>query len=300
MTERTVIHLASSCAVRMNEPLWKHTTFKIGGPADYYSEPRTMPELVGLLSWAREQKLSCFVLGWGSNVLVQDGGVRGVVFRLKDAFEKTEWNGDLLYAGAGVHLPRLAKMCVVHGLSGLEPLVGVPGTIGGGLMSNAGTPRGELGPLVERVDVVDWEGRSLSLEKKELHFGYRSSNLVDRGVVIGAVLRLKAEDKNVIMRQIQTELDCRLQTQPVGTHNVGSIFRNPPGNFAGYLVEAVGLKGFKIGEAQFSQKHANFIVNCGRASSSDVLSLINTAKKKVAERFGVELTLEIRIVGEPA
>lgn len=284
--------------IRTEEPLWKHTTFKIGGPADFYAEVGTLTELSVALSWAREKKLPVFVIGWGSNILVQDGGIRGLVLRLRKVFEKVEWTPPWVYAGAGTHLPRLAKMSVSHGLTGLEPLVGIPGTVGGALISNAGTPRGEIGPTVERVDYVDWTGRPQSLEKPDLEFSYRSSNLSNRGVLTGAFLCLKPEGKNVIIRRIQEELSWRSQTQPVGTYNVGSIFRNPPGDFAGRLVEAVGLKGFKVGNAQFSLRHANFIVNSNRAPSHDVLSLIEQARARVADRFGIKLELEIKVVGE--
>jgi UDP-N-acetylmuramate dehydrogenase len=286
--------------IREREPLWRHTTFKIGGPADYYAPVSRLEELIEALSWARAARQPCFVMGWGSNILVQDGGIRGLVLRLKGEFETVEWTGARASAGGGVHLPKFAKMCLNHSLSGAEPLVGVPGTVGGALMSNAGTPRGEIGPLVEEVELIDWNGRRRHLKKRDLEFGYRSSNLVNRGVVARARLCLKPDGKNVIMRKIQSELEVRTQTQPVGTHNVGSVFQNPPNDFAGRLIETVGLKGHRAGGAQFSPKHGNFIVNVGHATSKDVLFLIALARTKVRERFGLELPLEIKVVGEPA
>ena len=286
--------------IREKEPLWRHTTFKIGGPADYYAQVATMKELQAALRWARAAGQPCFVIGWGSNILVQDGGIRGLALRLKGEFETVQWRGERAWAGGGVHLPKLTKMCMNHALSGTEPFVGIPGTVGGALMSNAGTPRGEIGPLVEEVELVDWSGRKKLFQRGDLKFAYRSSNLAGKGVVTRALLCLKPDGKNVIMRKIQAELKARAETQPVGTYNVGSVFQNPAGDFAGRLIEAVGLKGHRIGGAQFSPKHGNFIVNTGHASSSDVLSLIHLARKAVREKSGLDLSLEIRVVGEPA
>jgi UDP-N-acetylmuramate dehydrogenase len=283
--------------VKADEPLGRHSTFGIGGPADYYVEVKTEEQARDLVRWTAERGLPLFPIGQGSNLLVGDKGLRGVVVRLRGEFEELSFADESVVAGAGVALPYLAKQCAERGLEGAEPLAGVPGTVGGGLMTNAGTREGDLGSLIESVDVITPAGEVASLRRDEIVFSYRKSDLAGR-FVLRARLKLRRGDKNVILSKIQLQLTRRAQTQPLGTYNVGSIFKNPPGDFAARLVEAAGLKGHRVGGAQVSPRHANFIVNADRATAADVRALIDTVRRAVKEKFGVELELEIWQVGE--
>lgn len=267
-----------------------HTTFKIGGPADAYAEPATREQLRALAALG----VPTFYVGWGSNLLVRDGGIRGLVLRLRGDFEKLEFlGGGRVWAGAGVRCPAFVAAAAERGLGGAEFLVGVPGTIGGALVMNAGTREGEIGGLVESVETLEGV-----LPRRELSFSYRSSSL-QNSVVLGGVLSLKADDKAVIMKRVQQHQQKRLQTQPVHTYNVGSTFKNPPGHFVAKLIEEAGLKGSVCGGARISPMHANFIENFDGAKATDVLELVERARRAVRERRGVELELEMKVVGEP-
>lgn len=284
---------------RLDEPLARHTTFKIGGPADLFLDARDRDEVLKALRLAREARAPVFVLGWGSNLLVKDKGVRGLVLRLAGSFERVEFLADgKVRAGASVRVPQLVVSCARRGLSGLEPIVGVPGTVGGAVVMNAGTRDGEIGALVEEVEAVDpsaAEARTIS--KSELKFSYRASSLGDL-VVMTATLRLKPGDKGDIMALVARYQRKRLQTQPVHTFNVGSTFKNPPGRFAAKMIEELGLKGFVVGGARVSAMHANFIENFAGATARDVLALVDLIRERVRAAFGVDLELEMRVVGE--
>jgi UDP-N-acetylmuramate dehydrogenase len=284
--------------VRASEPLARHSTFGIGGPADFYVEVETESQIQKLVVWARDHHLPVFPIGQGSNLLIADKGIRGVVVRLRGEFENIHAeDGDTLAAGAGVTWPRLALHCAHRGLAGAEGLVGIPGTLGGGLMTNAGTPEGDTGALVQEVRILTPEGRPEVLTRQDLHFSYRHSNLPGK-LVLDVRLKLRRENKNDIMGRLRKQLSRRAQTQPLGTQNVGSIFKNPPGDYAARLLEAAGLKGFQIGGAQVSPRHANFIVNTGHATAQDVHRLIEAARRAVQEKFGVRLDLEVWPVGD--
>jgi UDP-N-acetylmuramate dehydrogenase len=283
--------------VKPGELLARHSTFGIGGPADIYVEAKTVPQARALFLWTKKRKLPLFPIGAGSNLLVGDKGIRGVVVRLRGEFEEVTFDGEQAEAGAGVTLPWLAKYCAERSLSGAEPLVGIPGTVGGALMTNAGTPEGDIGTLVASVDVLDEEGEVRSLARSEVHFSYRHSDLLGK-FVLKARLKLRRGERNDIIAATQHQLDRRAKTQPLGTYNVGSIFKNPPGDHAARLVEAAGFKGFKWGGAQVSPRHANFIVNAERASARDVRELIEKIRAAVQEKFGLRLETEVWLVGE--
>ena len=286
---------------KLDEPLAKYTTFRIGGSADAFLELKTREALSRALSFCRDRGLPFMALGFGSNLLVRDGGVRGVVARLRGEFEAVEFlPGGRVRAGAGARVPQLVTLCAERGLSGPEPIVGVPGTVGGALVMNAGTREGEIGPLVESVEAVDLETLALRrLPASELRFEYRRSNL--QNVVVTAVtLLLKPGVKADIMGRVQKLQQRRLQTQPIHTFNVGSTFKNPPGKFAAQMIEELGLKGHRVGGARVSPMHANFIENFDKASAADVLALVAELREKVRGRFGVALELEMKIVGEDA
>ncbi len=284
---------------RFGEPLAKHTTFKIGGPADVYVELKTEAEMADAVRLADEHGVPLTVVGCGSNLLVLDSGVRGLVLRLKGDFERlAAGGGTLLEAGAGVRLPKLIAWAGERGLGGSENLVGVPGTLGGSLVMNAGTREGEIGDIVREVRVLDRQTlRVVVLAPRELEFSYRASALDER-LVVGALLELKAGKRDDIITRIREFQQKRLATQPVHTHNVGSTFKNPPGQFVGRLIERAGLKGLRVGDARVSPVHANFIENMGRAKASDVLGIVAAVRDRIRSEFGVELELEMRTVGE--
>jgi UDP-N-acetylmuramate dehydrogenase len=225
------------------------------------------------------------------------GGVRGGVVRLRGEFEEVRFEGDTAHVGAGVLLPRFARQAAERGLTGAEPLCGIPGTLGGGLRTNAGTPEGDLGALVESVDVMDGEGSVRTAPRAELSFGYRRADL-GGGWALSAQLKLRPGNRNDILSSVDKQLARRTERQPLGTKNCGSVFKNPPGDFAARLIEAAGLKGHRIGGARVSPKHANFIENVDNASAADARQLIALIQNTVRDRFGTVLELEVWTVGE--
>jgi len=282
--------------VREDEPMSRHTTLAVGGPADHYVEVGSRDQLRRLNAFCRERGLPLFPVGQGSNLLVEDGGIRGVVVRLRGDFETFAFNGDEAAAGAGALMPALANACAEKGLAGAEFMAGIPGTLGGGLLTNAGTPEGDLGSIVQSVEVFD--GEFSSRPRERLEFSYRHANL-GGNIVTAVVLKFRRGDPGEIRALMQRQLDRRAERQPLGTFNCGSVFKNPPGDHAGRLIEAAGLKGLRIGGARISPKHANFIENTEKAGAADVKALIDLARARVKERFGVELELEVWRAGVP-
>ncbi|MBI3566402.1 MAG: UDP-N-acetylmuramate dehydrogenase [Elusimicrobia bacterium] len=284
---------------RFDEPLAPFTTFKIGGPADAFVPAGTPAEVLAVLRAARELDRPLFALGWGSNLLVRDRGVRGIVLKLDGEFERVEFpGGDRARSGAAVRVPQLVVACAEKGLSGLEPIVGVPGTVGGALAMNAGTRDGEIGPLTLEIVAADPKTAELRrLTKPELAFAYRHGPL-DGLIALSCLLQLKPGDKGDIMAVVARYQQKRLQTQPIHTYNVGSTFKNPPGRFAAQMIEQMGLKGHAVGGARVSPMHANFIENFAGAKASDVLALVDLIRERARATFGVGLELEMRVVGE--
>lgn len=284
---------------RFDEPLARYTTFKIGGPADAFVDVETREEVLSVLRVARDANVPFFMLGWGSNLLVKDRGVRGIVLRLAGEFSSVEFLGEgRVRAGSAVRVPQLVVACAEQGLSGLEPIVGVPGTVGGALAMNAGTRDGEIGPLVLEVEAADPEALKIrKLTKPELAFSYREGPLKDL-VGLSVLLQLKPGVKADIMTVVARYQQKRQQTQPIHTFNVGSTFKNPPGRFAAQMIEQLGLKGHAVGGARVSPLHANFIENFAGATASDVLALVDLIRERARANFGVGLELEMRVVGE--
>ncbi|MBI4347030.1 MAG: UDP-N-acetylmuramate dehydrogenase [Elusimicrobia bacterium] len=284
---------------RVDEPMSRHTTFHIGGPADALVAVHDEAQLARLYVFARRHALPVMLLGRGSNLLVLDRGIRGVVVRLKGDFERIEFpGGTLVRAGAGARLPQLAMDCAERGLTGVETLVGVPGTVGGGLVMNAGTREGEIGAVVRRVRIFEPElGKGAWIGGGALRFSYRKSNLENR-VVLAGELELKAGVKGDILARVRELQGRRSQTRPIHTFNVGSVFKNPPGRFVAQLIQEAGLKGLRRGGAKVSDLHANFIENDQGATAADVLGLVETLREAVRSRFNVELELEVKVVGE--
>jgi UDP-N-acetylmuramate dehydrogenase len=284
---------------RLDEPLARYTTFKIGGPADVFVEARDAAEARAALRAAAAAGRPAFALGWGSNLLIKDRGVRGLVLRLAGDFERLEFlDGARVRAGAAVRVPQLVVACAEKGLGGLEPIVGVPGTVGGALAMNAGTRDGEIGPAVLEIEAVDpATGDALRLAGSDLRFAYREGPL-DGRVALSALLQLKPGIKGDIMAVVARYQQKRQQTQPIHTYNVGSTFKNPPGRFAAQMIEELGLKGTTVGGARVSPMHANFIENFASAKAADVLALVDLIQERVRAVFGVGLELEMRVVGE--
>ncbi len=286
-------------ALLREEPLARHTYLRIGGPAEYFATPTDLDELAALVTWARAHKLDTRVLGGGSNIVVADEGVRGLVISLRRACDTTRFDGDLVRAGAGVMLPALARAAAEHDLGGLEFAIGIPGCIGGALQSNAGVGDGrDIGTLVESVDVLDGDTRR-SLSRAALTFGYRTSSLRGSGlIVLEAALRLHERPRAQIDADMQRLLGARQASQPTAEPNAGSMFRNPPGDYAGRVIEAAGGKGMAVGAARVSLLHANFIVHDGSARAADVAALMLEVQARVRAAFAIDLVPEVEWWGD--
>ncbi len=284
--------------VRASEPMARHTTFRIGGPADLYCVCDTLTDLSVCLGILAEERMPHVVLGKGSNVLVADRGYRGAVLVLGKEFRKHRIVGERILAGSACILAALVQEAYSQGLSGLEFAVGIPGTLGGALAMNAGSKDSWIQDVVDRVTVYSAEEGLLSLKREDVRWGYRRSDLSTRGVVVEAALRVRAGDPVRIRRSMESVFRTRKRTQPVGSPSAGSVFMNPPDNSAGRLVEVAGLKGATVGGAQVSTVHANFIVNAGGASAADVASLVRLMRREVRANAGVDLIPEIRFIGE--
>jgi UDP-N-acetylmuramate dehydrogenase len=281
--------------VRLREPLAPHTWLGIGGPAQYFAEPRSIDELQTLVRRAAAEGLPIRVLGGGSNLLVRDDGVPGLVLRLSaPAFHHIEAAKQIVTAGGGARLGHVVSTAVRSGLAGLETLVGIPGTIGGALHGNAGSHGGDIGQWTCQADVMTREGEIIQRSRDELVFAYRHSSL-DELVILQAQFQLETEDPQELTKRMQKQWIVKKAGQPLAHQSAGCIFKNPRGISAGMLIDQAGLKGTRIGGAEVSDRHANFIVVDREASSHDVLQLIDLMRSRVAEQLGVELELEIEI-----
>lgn len=290
--------IAGSHQILENEPMSRHTTFRVGGPADVLFLPESEEQLIGALSIAREAGVNCVVIGNGSNLVVRDGGIRGLVIALGEGMAAIVRTGDTLTAGAGASLARVSAYAQASGLAGLEFASGIPGTLGGGCAMNAGAYGGQLSDvLIDARVLLDGAVRTLTVE--EMQMGYRTSlPLRQGGIVISARFGLTPDDPEAIAARM-SELNARRRDkQPLNYPSAGSTFKRPEGYFAGTLIEQAGLKGKSVGGAQVSEKHAGFIVNTGEATATDILALIDIVQAEVAARFGVRLETEVRILGE--
>lgn len=276
-------------------PLKNKTTLRIGGKAQYFSEPKNLDELQSLFALAEKRGIPVRVLGAGSNILADDKGVAALVVRLSaPSFREISSKGNLIYAGGGASLWQILKYAQRRGLSGLEFLAGIPGTLGGALVMNAGAWGKNIAKSVEEVVVMDYNGNVELLNKKDLRFSYRKSNL-DKYVILSAFLKVAKKNKDGIGNRIKKYLENRRKGQDNSYPNAGCIFKNPSGETAGRLIDLCSLKGKRIGGAVISCKHANFILNVRGASSKDVLKLISLAEKEVKRRFKIDLEPEIKI-----
>jgi len=276
-------------------PLAPYTWYGLGGPADYLITPQSREQIAEVLQRCREHQLPVRVLGFGSNLLVGDEGVRGVVIRLENpVFCEFKFEGTTLKAGAGANLNKLVLESVRKGLAGLEALTGIPGSIGGAVRMNAGGRFGDLGSVVQRVTVMNLEGQVFEKAKPELVFDYRSTNITAK-LILEATIELTESDPESLLQVVKEVWIYKKNTQPLDTHNAGCIFKNPRGMSAGALIDRAGLKGTQIGGAVVSEKHANFFIAEKGCRSSDVRQLIDLVRTKVREKFDVELELELEI-----
>jgi UDP-N-acetylmuramate dehydrogenase len=283
--------------VLFNAPLRDYTSFRIGGPADVLVMPADVEDVSRLIRQAKAADIPMFVLG-GTNLLVRDHGIRGIVVSLAKMKSVTEEPGHVLYAEGGAGMPTLMQHATGRGLSGLEWAAGIPGTVAGCVVMNAGTKLGEMKDCVKAVRVVDPAGRIVDCPASAIRFSYRRA-LLPRGIVVGVWVQLTPAPQGRIQATVKEYLRYRKDTQPLTLPNAGCVFKNPGHDAAGRLIEAAGLKGARVGDAQVSDKHANFVVNLGHAKAADVIALIKKVGRTVEERTGLTLELELKIVGEP-
>jgi UDP-N-acetylmuramate dehydrogenase len=281
----------------MNESLKKHTTYGIGGPADLMIFPKSKQDLIKVIEIINENKIQLTILGSGSNVLVSDNGIRGAVISLKNSLKKIEVDNNILYAECGTMLGKIVKHAVKNNLIGLENLNGVPGTLGGALIMNAGAWGGEISENLIHVEIMNSNNEIQKIQKKDLNFSYRQSSFNKDDILLSAKFNLKKADKDIIKENFIEAQSGRKKSQPLNKRSAGSLFKNPKNNSAGKLLDEAGLKGFSIGDAKISEKHANFFINDGDATSKDMLMLIKKAHKEVKDKFNVNLSLEVKLMG---
>ncbi len=289
-------------SLKVAEPLARYTSIKVGGPADYFLDIQNSTSLARVLGTLNGHSVPYHILGRGSNVLVSDRGVRGAVIRLGSGFKEIQWRETELEArvivGAAFPVARLVRVAVARGYTGLEFAEGIPASVGGALVMNAGAYGCEMDKVVERVEGVTSDGQAVAFSRQDLAFSYRSVRLPLGTVVTRVEMRLGRGEAREVSRKISELTKRRKNSQPIGRPNAGSMFRNPPGYIAGRLIEEVGLKGTKVGRAKISERHANFIVNLGGASADEVRRLMELAGTAVKNRWGVQLEPEIQFLGE--
>jgi UDP-N-acetylmuramate dehydrogenase len=278
-----------------NEPLAPYTWYRIGGAARWMIRPRNVEELRDASIRCVENDIPIYVLGLGANLLVGDQGVSGAVFRLEEEHWRTvRFEGNLVHAGAGVDMQKLIVRTVRQGLAGIECLAGIPGTIGGGVRMNAGGKFGDIGAVVKTVQVMDVEGTAFERTKDDLVFDYRSTNIAAK-FILGATLELDEDDPERIMKRMKEVWMFKRNSQPLNTKNAGCIFKNPRGLSAGALIDQAGLKGMRVGNAEVSDKHANFIIAHPGCKADDVLKLVKIIQEKVWEKNEIHLESEVKI-----
>lgn len=285
--------------IRVQEPMSRHTTFRAGGPTDYYVEPETRQELWAVLDLCRQWGMPYYILGNGSNLLVGDKGYRGVMVALGKSWAGVEAEGCRIRAGAGALLSAAARLALKESLTGMEFASGIPGTVGGAVVMNAGAYGSELSDVLGQVTVLTTEGQVQRLSSEELELGYRTSCVSSRKyVVLEAEFLLSAGEEAEIRHRMEELAAKRRARQPLEYPSAGSTFKRPPGYFAGKLIEEAGLQGFSVGDAQVSEKHCGFVINRGEAAASDILMVCREVQRKVLEHSGVELELEVKLLGD--
>lgn len=291
--------LISQEKILIDEKMSKHTCFKIGGPADFYIKPTEIEDLKKILPYLKENKIPTIILGNGSNMLVKDNGIRGVVIEIGDSFNKIEINNNKVKAYSGIKLSALSKQILKKELKGFEFANGIPGTLGGAVAMNAGAYGGEMKDVISKVEVIDFEGNLLEFTNQEMEFNYRKSKITNKNlIVVSATLELEKGKFEEIKAQIDDYTNRRRTKQPLEFPSAGSTFKRPKEGYASKLIEDSGLKGLTVGGAKVSEKHSGFIINFDNATAQDVLDLIEKVKEKVNEKFNIQLEEEVKIIGE--
>ena len=280
-----------------NEAMAKHTSYGIGGPAKAYVKPKDEVDLANILKFASKHKISTFFVGSGSNILVSDDGIDGIVITLGKSLKKLIIKGTSVYCQSGVMLGKFVKECISRNLSGVESLIGVPGTVGGAIIMNAGAFGSEISNYLKKVTVMTMSGQLKSYKVDDINFSYRNSSFQNNEILISAEFELIQSDKKSVVEKKSIASGGRKKSQPLKYRSAGSIFKNPDEGAAGFYIDKAGLKGSKSGDAEISPIHANFFVNHGSAKASDIVELIRLARKTVKEKFGIMLELEIKTLG---
>ncbi len=287
----------------LNAPMKQYTTWKIGGPADCLIEPKNSEDIVAVVRFAREHQVPLFVLGNGSNLLVSDDGIEGIVLHCGDSlaqFSFAEVSDDtvLLTAGSGALLTKMARETAKRGLAGLQWSVGIPASLGGAAIMNAGAYGHCFYEVLSAAEIVTENGETARLSGDELGWSYRHTALMDRKTIVtGVELRLTKGDRDELMKTVDETIKLRREKQPLDFPSAGSVFKNPEGSHAGYLVELTGLRGMRVGNAEVSEKHGNFILNKGDCTAKDVLTLIDQVRREVKQAQGYDLVPEVKLVG---
>ena len=298
-TAELLSRMVGSSNIMIDEPMVNHTSFKTGGPADILVMPCDYNSLASILNACNERRIPLFVMGNGTNLIVRDKGIRGVVVKLRDHISSYELIGEDIAAQSGILLSRLSRIALENGLAGLEFAEGIPGTLGGAVTMNAGAYDGDMSMVVVSTEYLGPDGKIVTLDHSQHCFGKRSSFIqTDGGWVLKSRIRLKKGDQEQIKAKMKEFSALRREKQPLDLPSAGSVFKRPEGYFAGKLVQDCGLKGFRIGGAKVSCLHCGFIVNAGTATSTDVIALIKHIQDAVLARYGVELHTEVKIVGE--
>lgn len=284
--------------IMIDEEMKNHIYFKVGGPADIFLTPKSVEQLAETVKICRENNIPYFIIGNGSNLLVKDGGMRGVVIALTK-MNKIQSKGNFIKADAGVLLKDVSDKAVENSLTGFEFACGIPGSVGGAVFMNAGAYGGEIKNVILEAEVMDNEGNIIVLSKDELELGYRTSKVMKENlIVISAIFQLELGEKEVIESRVEELTRKREEKQPLEYPSAGSTFKRPEGYFAGKLIQDAGLKGYSIGGAAVSEKHSGFVINKNGATAKDILDLIKYVQQEVYKQFGVELHTEVRILGE--
>ena len=284
--------------IKVNEKLSQYVNFKVGGPADILLTPRTKEQVIKSVKICKENNIPFYIIGNGSNLLVRDGGFRGVVILMK-SLTNISVDGEVIDAESGVMLKDVSKTALENSLTGFEFACGIPGTVGGAIFMNAGAYNGEIANVAESAQVIDNEGNIKELSKEELEFGYRSSAIMKNGyVVLSAKFKLKNGQVKTIKDLVDDLTNKRESKQPLEYPSAGSTFKRPEGYFAGKLIQDAGVKGYSIGGAAVSEKHSGFVINKGNATAKDITDLIKHIQAEVKKQFGIELHTEVRIIGE--
>ena len=296
---KELLNILDEESIKVDEPMKKHITFKVGGPADFLVKPKCEKEIVEVIKFAKKENIPFLVIGNGSNLLVKDGGLRGIVIELSDNFNNYEIEGTKIKAQSGALLSILGRNAMKNSLTGFEFAAGIPGTLGGALAMNAGAYGGEMKQVVKSVTLMDTEGNVFELSNEEMKFEYRRSLLSTTNyIVLSAVIELESGNMEEIKETMADYSNKRVTKQPLNLPSAGSTFKRPEGHFAAKLIDDCGLRGLNLRGAQVSDKHCGFVVNTGDATAKDIIDLMYVVKSTVNSKFGIMLEEEVKILGE--